>query len=563
MRVFKTRMFFTRTTSVFLLFTAVKMDPLSVGASIAGLLSITFKITSTLCRVACDAPRLVQSVVYETQALGAIFYQLQNYVMGVGKLPQHTNMIAIEQVVGILTACVCTFSELEKEIDNLQEGVRGKTKLLKPMDLVRWMFSGESALKGLLMELQMQKASLALMLNILHSQSDSQAYESLTQLHSRFDELVQSNKELSSRLKRIEKSTLVEASAPDSLSSISSAALTGRKSDVRRTSSSSRPRPYSSRQSVISRISILTTFEEVLQRSRVYNKNKAADILFGVDSRASANYTVLSGLTLSNISNLSVFELPLCANELSSRVWFGEDWEENPHIKEIRRYYARNHSHALTNPGSTSSHIFFARALRPYTALGPHELSLITDDSVLMVYNPDFTSSYWLVETWDKRTGLVPSSILLLLPHEQASLKFPFKAIATHSYQADHRDPNMLSFVSGEVLDTCENDASVCLWWRARKKNGECGLVPMNFMEIVHPKISDEKTAETPRARMQFPEIPRETKRRVIVRPKEKKKISDGYENQNDAIQTFPQNKWVNISIPNSKFCFEMKYRVD
>lgn len=141
------------------------MDPLSVTASIVGILCAAAKVSSvlnTFVRNTKGAPKLAQAVLVEVNSLSAVLGQLQNYLLGAASSSKsRSSLILVEQVIVTLAECVTTFSELE---DVLETGrIENDFKLL---DRMKWAMK-ESKISDIQRRLQSNKTSLTLMLTIL------------------------------------------------------------------------------------------------------------------------------------------------------------------------------------------------------------------------------------------------------------------------------------------------------------------------------------------------------------------------------------------------------------
>ena len=141
------------------------MDPLSIGASIIGLLGVAAKMTSYLNAITTsisEAPGLVRTVLAEMADITAVLEQLQAYVFGTASVDQNKGCcIQFDNVLATLSGCVATYSELEAVIDGLDV-----VPELGNFDRVRWSLK-ESKILALVQRLQNHKASLTLMLTIM------------------------------------------------------------------------------------------------------------------------------------------------------------------------------------------------------------------------------------------------------------------------------------------------------------------------------------------------------------------------------------------------------------
>ena len=139
------------------------MDPLSVAASIVGLLGAAAKVSSTLNNLiqsAKTAPKTAQRLLTEVIDVSACLSQVQALLLGIKEIPRsHQSLVMVEDIVIVLSNCVMTFSELEEAVDSL------KPDLPIPAGrLVKWTLK-EQSIGALLLRLQSSKTSLSLMIS--------------------------------------------------------------------------------------------------------------------------------------------------------------------------------------------------------------------------------------------------------------------------------------------------------------------------------------------------------------------------------------------------------------
>ncbi|KAF5599874.1 CAMK CAMKL KIN4 kinase [Fusarium pseudoanthophilum] len=255
------------------------MDPLSVSASVVGLLGAGAKITSCLWTFAAnarDAPQLARHLVVEVADITAALGSLQVYVCGQAHAPgERGALILLEHVLTTLTGCVTTFSDLQSLMDQLNLSPDMGT-----IDKMKWARQ-ESNIAAIVQRLQNHKSSLTLMLTVL-----------------------QCNQDLSSRIRGLERE-----------GSIIAESRMGDVSTLRQTRESMSLSFIDTQASAIE-----FTFDQDLQASRVYNRATGRQ---SITSRTStALYTtalsLFSNLSLSQVSNISLYALPVYSNDLSN-----------------------------------------------------------------------------------------------------------------------------------------------------------------------------------------------------------------------------------------------------
>ncbi|QPC67405.1 hypothetical protein HYE67_009636 [Fusarium culmorum] len=287
-------------------------DPLSIAASIAGLISITVETAKFLApyvSAAKETPQIAAHVFSEIQSIEVILQGLQSLTANFGSVKaQHAALIGVSQVVTILTDGVLLFSELQNELDSLpakeeaDEGVSLWSRL-------QWARK-ESSLNTLIVRLQSFKSSTTLILMILKSDSDRLAAVHQEELSNNIKALLDTNHSLSQRLMGLEDALEAQTIRTKSNSILT---LPGRhdQSDLPYT-------PLSSTGTDIDSNLFKFDFEHDLESSRVYRRTKrdTVDFSFCSSILRSNSWYVFSGLSLSDVSCLSVIALPVYSDDI-------------------------------------------------------------------------------------------------------------------------------------------------------------------------------------------------------------------------------------------------------
>ncbi|CZR32655.1 uncharacterized protein FPRO_01975 [Fusarium proliferatum ET1] len=287
------------------------MDPLCVSASVVGLLGAGAKITSCLWTFATnarDAPQLARHLVFEVADITAALGSLQAYVCGQTQAPgERGALILLEHVLTTLTGCITTFSDLQSLMDQLNLSPDMGT-----IDKMKWARQ-ESNIAAIVQRLQNHKSSLTLMLTVLQCETMKEAQSSTRHLCTLVEELLQSNHDLASRIRGLEREgSIIAESRRDDVSTF------------RQTRGSKSISFIDTQASAIK-----FTFDQDLQASRVYNRAIGRQSMTSLTSTAlyTTALSLFSNLSLSQVSNISFYALPIYYNDLSNSdcYVFGEE----------------------------------------------------------------------------------------------------------------------------------------------------------------------------------------------------------------------------------------------
>jgi cell division control protein 24 len=301
------------------------MDPLSVIASVAGIATAAgevIKILRPYTTAATDAPKIAAEVSSEVLAIQTIISGLEQLINNISTAnARYASLIQVDQLTAVLFDGVKIFSELLAVLQSLPplEPSSPGGSLWTPIQWVR----KKSSLNVILHRLQAFKLSIACILSILQrcvahysysyrftssqlkikSDSQARAEESQQQLIAAVDDLLRGNTDLSRRMMGMENTI-------DTLSHRRATIQSTRDTGVQeRMGSSSR------------RASLFEfDFDHDLKLSRVYRHAKRDTMDFSARSSVARTHawSSLSGISLSDISHISVLALPLYIEDISN-----------------------------------------------------------------------------------------------------------------------------------------------------------------------------------------------------------------------------------------------------
>ncbi|CVK98811.1 uncharacterized protein FMAN_08425 [Fusarium mangiferae] len=278
------------------------MDPLSVIASVAGIATAAGEVVKILrpyTTAAKDAPVIAAEVSSEALATQTIIIGLEQLISNFSAANvRYASLIQVDQLTAVLFDGVKIFSELLAVLQTLPplELSSPGGSLWTPIQWVR----KKSSLTAMLHKLQAFKSSIVCILSILQSDSLARAEESQQQLIAAVNMLLRDNTDLSRRMMGIE-NTIDTSRATIQFT---------RDIDVQGWKSTS-----SRRSSVFE-----FDFEHDLKLSRVYRQAKRDTMDFSARSSVARTHawSSLSGISLSDISDISVLALPLYVEDISN-----------------------------------------------------------------------------------------------------------------------------------------------------------------------------------------------------------------------------------------------------
>ncbi|KAK3685150.1 hypothetical protein B0T22DRAFT_212242 [Podospora appendiculata] len=302
------------------------MDPLSAIASVVGIISAASQVAAVLgpyARAGKEAPKIVAQLHSETLATKTVLTALEQLTMVLSKIAAissitYASLIQIDELRAVLTDGVLLFSELESLVDTLPPlGVTSQgARLLASIQWTR----KRGALLAVLARLQSFKVSINCILSILQSDSQARAESHQQQLIQNVNEILRNSQTLTQMMLGADDVATTLLDAPRPRASIESQSVTPQNGGVHAPVHVPRGdrRPRMSLQSTRSLYSM--HFETELKGSRVYRLAKRMSMDFSMRSSVVGTHawSVFSGLSLGEISNISVLALPIFATDITN-----------------------------------------------------------------------------------------------------------------------------------------------------------------------------------------------------------------------------------------------------
>ncbi|KAI3318244.1 P-loop containing nucleoside triphosphate hydrolase protein [Xylariaceae sp. AK1471] len=327
-------------------------DPLSIAASVAGLIALSgsiYKIIGDFVERAANPPQSAHTLLLSVSEMRMVLNSVSDLVDNFLKYPpKRRALVRLDHLIICLTQTVLSFSELERFVKPWI--TRTQQSLWQ-----RWKLNGQDErISRFNTKLQEHKASISLVLNILQCESDTEAQQCRLSLHEMMQKIIDENKELRTRIDQL--GSFVMSSAHSTATTFGGPVATpggrsiaegtiGEDDDGTSTirgvevSSSTTTNHASHRYSVswpVPISSVLGTlpsrsepnfslpFEYELAQSWVYSRVRRTecDISFTTSHPMSGIWSMLSGLSLSQVSSISIIALPITLNDVSNSSWY-------------------------------------------------------------------------------------------------------------------------------------------------------------------------------------------------------------------------------------------------
>lgn len=304
-------------------------DPLSVAASVAGLIAVAGKLVSILYQKSiAGAPDSAQLVREEIEGMRMVLTQMETFLRTAGQSPApNANLIQLHDFLRVVSDCVLTFSSLDKIIDDLSVGNKA------PISRLKWVAREDEILKSL-ERLGRLKTTLGLMFTVLNRLVDTLDRYRVPFGRGRsfnWEPTDSSDSHIlhdaSQRLKNLELLTTVTAGLRIGMPMAETIErrLDGVQTDFA-LPSSSKTTTYDSAQTSrngdthsIRSLTSIKSFNGVLRTTRVYlnvRRNKSKDTFHSDDNRSATASTLFANVSMDMVSELSFYALPLCPKEV-------------------------------------------------------------------------------------------------------------------------------------------------------------------------------------------------------------------------------------------------------
>lgn len=302
------------------------MEPFSAASSVAGLIIAAGKIYSLLDFISSvkNSPTTISDAKNEVKHAQLALCSLKRYLNNLASLnPKRTAMIQVDDLRVTLSDAMMAFSDFETLLLTLDNIARVKAFII-------WPKYGKE-IEEHMVKVQRYKTSLALMLNILQCETQFEAWQSQERLQLLIEGVIQENKTLRHMMNESQDSFDAQSTFTKRQEDDGPTTWTRDKDDhdtesirgsirgrIRESTGGGNQKDDSMKghQSRTLRL----PFERILEQSWVYKRNQrnSCDCSFISSAERSHTWSVFSGLSLADVSILSVIAMPLTTMDLAN-----------------------------------------------------------------------------------------------------------------------------------------------------------------------------------------------------------------------------------------------------
>ncbi|KAK1457737.1 hypothetical protein CMEL01_15720 [Colletotrichum melonis] len=290
-------------------------DPLSIAGSVAGLLATAVKVYNTtfdFVSSAVDAPESAMQMFQLIEETKMTLSSVHKLLHSLDRFPSsRKNMIQLDHLSIVVTHSVLTLSKLESIVCQ-QDGLRSRMK---------WALWHEKKILALLPRLESQKSTLAVMVIILNSETQEEAIRSQATMLVKVDEILEQNRTLAEHLKLLDSEASWDTRSVKFIDDASS--IMSRHGSTQSVIYRS-PSPVFRRPQPLDGLTIMTlsrrNFELDLSQSRVYKRTQDCEtdrFSLTTSNAPTSAWSMLSGLSIGDISIVSAFRLPITLNQIN------------------------------------------------------------------------------------------------------------------------------------------------------------------------------------------------------------------------------------------------------
>ena len=141
-------------------------DPLSIAASVAGLLAFTGTVSKSVFQFVTsikDAPEDARNLVRSLYTLNIALGQIQQNLLD-PDFALETNDKDVEDLQQCLANCTIVFTQLRQKVDDCGMGAQGQNHVRKAWESVKWSFT-DDVLEDLFRRIEAEKATLQLLIS--------------------------------------------------------------------------------------------------------------------------------------------------------------------------------------------------------------------------------------------------------------------------------------------------------------------------------------------------------------------------------------------------------------